>query len=231
MCSTSVHKARIRGHDLAAGFTRAQFLAAIELAESRKEIFLNVFQLEVSFVERVVARITEPEQSVLGIGICAFAFDDQSQRAFFAHGAVRNFGRVQIHVPRAQLHIDRFPIFLNAHGNVAFELVKEFFGLIVVVIFAGIGAGYNHHDVIAALDIKILVAHRRLEQITVFFDPSREVEGFRYWHEVKVQTPPWRCTYFACKLACVFLLGQLTNATPMKIATAQAAVHQPKSVM
>ena len=100
---------------------------------------------------------------------------------------MRNLRWVEVHVPRSEFHIHRLPIFLNAHGNIPLELIKELFCLVVVIIFPGVGACDNHHDVITTFDVQILIPHRWLEQITVVLNPLGEVEWLGYWHEVKLR--------------------------------------------
>ena len=75
----SIHEPRIGFHHVAAAFARAQVLAPVEFSETRKEIFFNVFELEVSLIQRMIALVAKPQQSVLGVCPCALAFNDQSQ--------------------------------------------------------------------------------------------------------------------------------------------------------
>jgi len=89
---------------------------------------------------------------------------------------------MEIHVSGAKLHVHSLTIFLNSHSDVALKLIKKLFSLIVVIVLSGIGTRDNHDDVIATLHIQVLVAHWRLEQFSMFLDPSGQVEGLRNGH-------------------------------------------------
>ena len=100
-----------RLHHVAARIAGTQVLAAVEFAEPRQEVLLNVGEFEVGVVQLVVALVAEPHQPVLHGRAFAFPFDDQAERTRLAHRAVRHTGRVQVHVARVELHVDGLAIF------------------------------------------------------------------------------------------------------------------------
>ena len=104
------------------------------------------------------------------------------------------------------------------------KLIKELLCFVVVIVLSRVRTGDDHHNVVSTFNVQVFIADRRLEQVPMVFDPLGQIEGLGDWHEVKVQIPRWICTHFLRE-------GQLTKATPAKIAVAHAAVHQPKSVV
>ena len=66
-------------------------------------------------------------------------------------------------------------VFHHAQRNVAFQLIEEFFGRIVVIVAALVrAADHGHHHF--AVFPHLRIAHRRFELILVLFDPSLKVE-------------------------------------------------------
>ncbi len=60
--------------------------------------------------------------------------------------------------------------FADSHLNVAFELIEVLFRINEMEIIPRVGAFDYHHKKIAAI-VKITVANRRFEFISVLFDP------------------------------------------------------------
>jgi len=75
----------------------------------------------------------------------------------------------------ADRDIDRFAVFLDLDGNVAFELVKKLFALVPVIVLARIRPADDHYDKIV-VRINALVPDRRLEQMPMLVDPFFEIE-------------------------------------------------------
>lgn len=77
-------------------------------------------------------------------------------------------------------------VFLDVNGDVAFNLVEELFGFVVVKILAVVRPTHNHDNVVFAFGIQVFVGHGRLEQVAIFVDPVIEVEGCSYGHIPKL---------------------------------------------
>ena len=65
-------------HHMPAFFASAQVLASVEMLEVGKEVRFDVFQFEDGLVQLVVARFTEPHQTVVESFSSSNAFDDQT---------------------------------------------------------------------------------------------------------------------------------------------------------
>ena len=103
----------------------------------------------------VIALVAEPHQTVFqGVPLRFRSMTRPSDP--LAHRAVRHARRVQVHVARAELHVDRLAVLLDANGDLAFKLVEQLLRLVVMVVLPRIGAGHNHHDVIAAVHVEVL---------------------------------------------------------------------------
>ena len=70
--------------------------------------------------------------------------------------------------------IDNPVALADPHLNVAFELIKIFFGVDFVKIVSGVRALDHHHEKVAPV-VEITIAHRRLEFIAVLFDPIFQI--------------------------------------------------------
>src|SRR3984893_18993865 len=79
--------------------------------------------------------------------------------------------------------------FADTNFDVAFQLVKIFFRINQVEIVARVGAFDNHDEEIAAI-IQILVAHRWLEVLAVFFNPALLID--LRLHSLGHTTGTWR---------------------------------------
>jgi len=77
-------------------------------------------------------------------------------------------------------------IFLDVNGDIAFNLIEELFGFVVVKILAIVRPTHNHDDVVFALGIQIFIGHRRFEQVAIFVDPVIEIERCAYGHNPKL---------------------------------------------
>src|SRR5690606_12383802 len=82
------------GVEVSAGFAGALFGGAVEAIEDRREVVLDVLELEELLVQLVVALFAVPQQAVL-LARQALAFDHQADRAFGALGGVWDLRRQQ----------------------------------------------------------------------------------------------------------------------------------------
>ncbi len=71
---------------------------------------------------------------------------------------------------------------LDFDRDISFELVEEFFRFVVMVIFSGIWAGHDHHDVVVALWRQIFVGHWWFEQVSILCQPLLKIERLWYRH-------------------------------------------------
>ena len=86
----------------------------------REEILLNIFQLEVRFVQFTVAFIAKPQQTVRKAATLTNPFDHQTDTAFMTNGTVRCFRRNGHHIARTQMQFMRLTIDLYFNRDVAF---------------------------------------------------------------------------------------------------------------
>ena len=88
---------------------------------------------------------------------------------------VRNIGRDKKGFAFAHEVIDNLVVFPNPYLDVAFELIKIFFGVDLVKIVPGVWAFDHHHEKIAPV-VEITIADRRFEFLPVFFDPIWQID-------------------------------------------------------
>jgi hypothetical protein len=60
--------------------------------------------------------------------------------------------------------------------NSPLQLVKQFFGLIVMIVLSGIRAGDDHNDIVLGLGVEIFVSYRGFQKFSVFLDPAVKVK-------------------------------------------------------
>ncbi len=87
---------------------------------------------------------------------------------------VRNIGRNEERFAFAHEMIDDGVAFPDAHFNVAFELIKIFFGVDQMKIVPRIWAFDHHHKKIASV-VKITITDRRFEFFAILFDPIFQI--------------------------------------------------------
>jgi hypothetical protein len=127
-----------------------------------QEIFFNVLQGKVDFVEFVIAGVTIPKQTVLKVQMIPSPFDYQADGIGVSLGGVRHFCRVQVHVPRAQFQRLFASAFLNVYLDSPFQLEEQLFSFIVMIVLSCIGPGDDHDDIISGFLIEVPVAYWRL---------------------------------------------------------------------
>jgi hypothetical protein len=75
---------------------------------------------------------------------------------------VGNSSRKQKHVSFPERYADRFSVLLDLHGYITLQLIIQFFCFIVMIVFARIGSGDDHYNIVTSLRIKILISYRGL---------------------------------------------------------------------
>src|SRR5262245_54551481 len=94
---------------------------------------------------------------------------------------MRDVRRKQQDLAFANRHIDVLTVLHSLQQHVAFELIEELFARIDVKVLPRIGTADHHDDELAVAEY-LLVADRRLQQVTIFVDPAAEIEGSKRVH-------------------------------------------------
>ncbi len=100
--------------------------------------------------------------------------DYHAQRVGRTHWRVRNIRWNEKRFALAHEMIDDAVAFTDPHLDVALQLVEIFFRVDEMKIVSGVRA-FDHHDKKIAAIIEIAITHRRLEQVSVLFDPIIEI--------------------------------------------------------
>src|SRR5687767_11059480 len=110
---------RRRFHHSTAALTCSQFFRSIELRKDALKLCRDVRQLEVFFVEFVIAALAKPEQAIEFV-VATLAFDDQTDRIRTADRIVRHPRRKQKHLAFTNRNFDGLAVFLDLNLYVAF---------------------------------------------------------------------------------------------------------------
>ena len=165
---------RFRFRDLrAALLARSPRVVVPEVEHRLTEVLDDVAAVEINVFHQCPA-IVAVENNVFPLSRRAATFDHDSQCVRRPHGSVRNIGRNEKRFTLAHQMIDDPIPFADAHFNVALQLVEILFRIDEMKIVPRVRALDHHHKKIAAI-IKITVAHRRLEQVAVLFDPVVQI--------------------------------------------------------
>ena len=84
---------------------------------------------------------------------------------------MRNIRRNEKRFALAHNMIDNVIAFADSHFDVAFELIEILLRIDKMKIVARVWTG-DHHDKKITTVIKVLIAHRRLEEVPIFFNPT-----------------------------------------------------------
>ena len=101
----------------------------------------------------VVAFFAEPQQAVLHLCPFAHSLYHQSNTIGRTHGRMGCAGRKQEHLASLDGHIHSLALVLYTHVDIAFQLIEQLFGFVIVIVLSRIGSTYHHHDEIARLHI------------------------------------------------------------------------------
>jgi len=102
------------------------------------------------------------------------SLDDQTHRVRRAHRGVRNIWRNEESLPFPDQMIDDLVALADADFDVAFELIKVLLGVHLMKIVPRVRA-LNDHDKKIASVVKVTVADRGFEFLSVFLDPTSEI--------------------------------------------------------
>ena len=169
-------KAWIGFHRMPTGLATQAFGVGIKCFEMLKKIFLDIVQFKVGFVQWVIAGLAKPQEPIGKSSTSPHPLDHQAQGTFFAHRRMGGPCRAQKQITGSQAVFDALPVLLGFDRDVTLQLIKDFLGFVVVVVFAGIGSGYHHHDIVFALGTEVFVSNRRPKQMPVVGQPLGEVK-------------------------------------------------------
>jgi hypothetical protein len=142
------------------------------------EMLDDVAAIEIDvFNERATVVAIENHMFMLARGTTTL--DYHAERVGRTHWRVRNIRRNEKRFALAHEMIDDAGAFTNAHFDVALQLVEILFRIDEMKIVSRVWAFDDHHKKIAAV-VEIAVAHGRLEQVAIFFDPLVQVNGRLY---------------------------------------------------
>ena len=175
--SDLLNKAGIRFHNVPALLAGPFFQATIEILEPGLKILFDIVQYKPVFVQKVVAIFTIPLEAVLHLAVFAFAFYHQTHGIWASPGLVGHIGWQKKHFSLLNWNRNGLAFFLHPHFDIAFELVKELLGFVVVVIFTRVRTTYDHHDVVACIVVQVFITDGGFENIPVVGYPLLEIEG------------------------------------------------------
>jgi hypothetical protein len=129
--------------------------------------------------------------------------DYHAERVGRTHWRVRNIRRNEKRFALAHEMIDDAVAFTDPHFDVALQLVEILFRIDEMKIVSRVWAFDDHHKEIAAV-VEITVAHWRLEQVAIFFDPLAQVNGLLYRRRGAALRRLWLVISSCCDEASLF---------------------------
>src|SRR5688572_15413891 len=133
------------------------------MLKMREEVFFNIIQFKIDLIQFVITIFAEPKQSILETFASSFSFNNQTYGTFGTGGRMRGSRGMQIHISGTQLHFLTLAINLNSHSYGSLQLVKQLFGLVIMIVFSGIGTANDHYDIILRFYIKIFISNGRFQ--------------------------------------------------------------------
>ena len=145
-----------------------------EIEHRLAEMLDDVAAIEVDvFHERPA--IFAVENDVFMFSRRAAALDHHAERVGRPHRRVRDVRRNEERFTFAHEMIDDLVAFADAHFDVALQLIEIFFGIDQMKIVPRVRAHDDHDEKVASI-VEITIAHRRLEEMTVLFDPVVQID-------------------------------------------------------
>ena len=111
------------------------------------------------------------ENNMLLLSRWAAALDHHSNGIWWPLGRVREIRRDEEGFAFMDNVIHDLVALPDAYLNVAFELIEILLRIDKMKIVARVWTG-DHHDKKITTVIKVLIAHRRLEEVPIFFNPT-----------------------------------------------------------
>lgn len=134
---------------------------------------------------------------------------------------MRCVGRQQKDVAFPNRHVNRLAVIDHLEDYIALDLIKEFLAAINVVIGTAVGSADYHYDKLTIFPDE-LVAHGRLQQVTVFVNPLLEIYGRQVTHAAIIAAWNGGISGLAIKSICYYLLkivgiGEMTQKTYQRV--------------
>jgi hypothetical protein len=184
-----LYRLRLR-HLGSALFARAALIVIPEIEHRLTEVLDNVAAIEINvFYEG--ATILAVENNVFMFSRRTAALDDNANRVGWTDRSVGHIRWNEKCFSFAHQMIHDSIAFADAHFDVALQLVKILFRIDQMKIVSRVGALDDHHEKIASI-IKITVANRRLELVSVFFDPIVQINGWLHGWRAAARRRRWR---------------------------------------
>src|SRR4051812_42389390 len=161
-------------HLRAAVFATASHIIIPEVEHCLAEMLHDVAAIEIDIFDQRFA-IWAVEDDVLALAGWSTTLDDDADRVRRSHWRVGHVWRNEERVAFSNEVVDDVISFADPHLDVAFQLVKILLRVDEVEIVARVRADDHHHEEIAPI-VQIAIAHRRLEQLAIVFDPLPQVD-------------------------------------------------------
>ena len=165
-----------RLHDGTADTAGAMRSACIESGKNLGQLRFDVAHRNSFQIQTMSAVLAIPGKSIQLLRTAAPFNDDPDA----ACGTLRRVGHVrrqQKDLALANRYVGDPAVLHRFEQHIPLQLEEEFFARVVVIILARIGPA-NGHDYEGAVLKQQLVADRRLEQLSILFDPALQIEGW-----------------------------------------------------
>ena len=158
----------------AAFLARATGIIVPEIEHRLAEMFNDIAAIEIDVFHQLPAIVTI-EDDVFVFTRRPATLDHHTNRVRRPDRRVRNIGRNKKRFPFPYEMIHNAIALVDAHLDVAFELVEIFLRIDEMKIVPRVRTLDHHHEKIAAI-IEVAVAHRRFEFVAVLFNPAHQVD-------------------------------------------------------
>jgi hypothetical protein len=131
-------------------------------------------------VQLVATVFAEPQKTIF---LCRpVALYHQTYRIRRPLRTMRHTSWQQHHLAFLNRKVNYFFTIVHPYNYIAFQLVKQLLAFIYMKIAARVGAAHYHHDEIFITMEKLLVAHGRAKQVSVFLYPGVQVKRLGEGH-------------------------------------------------
>ena len=145
-----------------------------EIEHGLAEMLDDIAAIEIDVFDKRAA-VVAVKNYVLVLAGRPASFDDDAHGVGRANRRVRDVRRNEERLPFPHEMIDDPVAFPDPDFDVAFKLIKIFFGIDEMKIVPRIWP-LDHHDEEVAAIVEIAITNRRLEEIAVGFDPIVDVD-------------------------------------------------------
>jgi hypothetical protein len=166
-------------------FAFAELFRGIEFLKQWRQVFHDALQSHFGSMEQRMTGGAIPFEGI-ELTFRSRHLDDHADRIRAALWRVSNVLWQQEDFSLANGHFDGrlAGLLYQSQHNVAFKLIKEFFGWIVVVVAALVGPANDRHHEFAVFP-HLRIADWRLEFVAILIDPALQVESLERvnrWH-------------------------------------------------